>query len=138
MGTEIAKQLYKEKILTAHQMRNRKPLEGKSYLWNNGTVRNILNNRFYLGKMSCGKSIRKSVGSHAGISVTKEDGKVIPHHHTVLISEETFEMVSRFKAGQYSKRIGKRHPLVGKLFCGSYGYAMNYKRANKNTNVNYF
>lgn len=137
-SSEIAKQLHEEKIPTTSQMRNRKPPEGKGYLWSSGAVRNILNNRFYLGEMSYGKSIREHVGSHKGIAVPKEDWKVIPHHHPALVSEETFDMVSRFRPDQCTKRRGRKNPLVGKLFCGGCGYSMNYKRANKNVPPDHF
>lgn len=135
---EIAKLLHEKQIPTISQMRNQKPSEGKGYLWSRTAVRNMLNNRFYIGEMSYGKSIREHVGSKKEIAVPKEDWKVIPNHHPALVSEETFEKVSRSKTGQHTKRMGKKNPLVGKLFCGGCGYAMNYKKANKRTHVNYF
>ena len=40
--------------------------------WDNVSVRAVLNNRFYLGEMACGKSKRKYVGSKGGIAVPME------------------------------------------------------------------
>lgn len=134
----IAKRLHSEQIPTIAQMRNRKPPEGKGYLWDSGAVRRILNNRFYLGEMSYGKSIRAHVGSKKGIAVPKEDWKVIPNHHPALVSEETFNKVSKFRPEQCTRRKGVKHPLVGKLFCGGCGYSMNYKKANKNVPIDHF
>ena len=63
-------------------------------------VRGILNNRFYWGEMAYGKSVRKSVGSKAGIAVPKEDWKVIPGHHESLVTPEVFARVSSFRPEQ--------------------------------------
>lgn len=134
----IAKQLHNEQIPTAAQMRNRKPPKGRGYLWDSGAVRHILNNRFYLGEMIYGKKVRKYVGSKNGITVPKEEWKVIPNHHPALVSEETFNKVSKFRPEQCTKRKGVKNPLVGKLYCGGCGYSMNYKKANKYVPINHF
>ena len=90
-------------------------------------IRKILNNRFYLGEMAYGKSVRKSVGSQNGIAVPKEDWKVIRNHHEALISEEIYEQVSSFRLDYSTKRNREKHPLTGKLYCGGCGYSMIYK-----------
>lgn len=128
-STQIARQLYEENVPTIMQMRNpeKKYKDGKVHSWSAGAVRNILNNRFYLGEMAYGKSVRKSVGSQNGIAVAKEDWKVIRDHHEALISEEIYEQVSLFKPGYSTKRNREKHPLIGKLYCGGCGYSLNYK-----------
>lgn len=128
-STQIARQLYEENVPTIMQMRNpeKKYKDGKVHSWSAGAVRNILNNRFYLGEMAYGKSVRKSVGSQNGIAVPKEDWKVIRDHHEALISEEIYEQVSLFKPGYSTKRNREKHPLIGKLYCGGCGYSLNYK-----------
>ncbi|WP_308791532.1 recombinase family protein [Agathobacter sp.] len=90
-------------------------------------IRKILNNRFYLGEMAYGKSVRKSVGSQNGIAVPKEDWKVIRNHHKAFISEEIYEQVSSFRLDYSTKRNREKHPLTGKLYCGGCGYSMIYK-----------
>lgn len=105
-STQIAEQLNKEGVPTITQMRNsnRKCADGKIHFWHGNAVRRILNNRFYLGEMAYGKSIRKSVGSKNGILVKREEWKVIKDHHEALISEKTFEQTALFRPGRATKR----------------------------------
>ena len=128
-STQIARQLYEQNIPTITQMRDpeKKYTDGKVHSWSETAVRKILNNRFYLGEMTYGKSVRKSVGSQNGIAVPKEDWKVIPDHHEALISEEIYEQVSSFKPGYSTKRNREKHPLTGRIYCGGCGYSLNYK-----------
>lgn len=128
-STQIARQLYEENVPTITQMRNpkKKYTDGKVHSWSENAIRKILNNRFYLGEMAYGKTVRKSVGSQNGIAVPKEDWKVIRDHHEALISEEIYEQVSSFKLGYSTKRNREKHPLTGKLYCGGCGYSLNYK-----------
>ena len=92
-----------------------------------------MNNRFYIGEMAYGKSVRKSVGSRSGISVPKEEWKVIPAHHEALTTPEVFAQVSKFRPDismkkKHAARQGReKNPLTGKLYCGGCGYAMVYK-----------
>lgn len=128
-STQIAKRLYEENVPTITQIRKqgKEVQDGKLHTWSSQTVRKILNNRFYLGEMAYGKSVRKSVGSRDSIAVPKEDWKVIPNHHEPLISEEIFEQVSAFRPEWSTKRNREKHPLTGKLYCGGCGYSLNYK-----------
>ena len=128
-STQIAKQLYDEKVPTARQLRNPGTGEddGRLHTWSVNAVRSILNNRFYLGEMAYGKTVGKSVGSSERTAVPKEDWKIMPDHHEALVSEEIFEQASAFRPGYSTKRKRDRHPLTGKLYCGGCGYALNYK-----------
>lgn len=126
---QIARQLHEESVPTIMQMRKpgKEYTDGKVHSWSENSVRRMLNNRFYLGEMAYGKSVRKSVGSKNGISVPKEDWKVIKNHHEALISEKIFEQVSLFKQEHSTKRNREKHPLTGILYCGGCGYSLNYK-----------
>ena len=75
-STQIARQLGEEGIPTIMQMRHPKAdRDGKPLVWSSSAVRNILNNRFYLGEMAYGKTVRKSVGSKNSIHIPKEEWK---------------------------------------------------------------
>lgn len=128
-STQIAKILYEEQIPTITQMR--KPDKGytddRIHTWSGTMVRKILNNRFYLGEMAYGKTVRKSVGSKSSISVPKEEWKLISNHHEALVSEEIFEKAALFGKGRATKQKREKHPLVGKLYCGGCGYSLSYK-----------
>ena len=128
-STQIARQLYEESIPTIMQMRKSEKVysDGKVHSWSATSLRRILNDRFYLGEMAYGKSVRKSVGSKNGIAVPKEEWKVIPNHHEALITEEIFEQVSSFRPEVSTKRNREKHPLTGKVYCGGCGYSLNYK-----------
>lgn len=128
-STEIAVQLQREGIPTITQMRrpDKKAGDGKKHAWSSQSVRNILNNRFYLGEMAYGKTVRKTVGSKNGIHIPKEEWKVIPDHHEALVTPEVFAQVSKFRPELSTKRKREKNPLTGKLYCGGCGYAMVYK-----------
>ena len=128
-STGIAVQLRREGIPTITQMRkpDKKTEDGKAHAWSSQAVRNILNNRFYLGEMAYGKTVRKSVGSKNGIRIPKEEWKVIPDHHEALVTPEVFAQVSKFRPELSTKQKREKNPLTGKLHCGGCGYAMVYK-----------
>lgn len=139
-STQIARRLYEEQVPTIAQIRkpNRGTSDKRIYTWSSQAVRHILNNRFYLGEMAYGKTVRKSVGSRSGTAVPKEAWKVIPGHHEALISEEIFEQVSVFHPGHSTKRNREKHPLTGKLYCGGCGYSLNYKPIREKNKYRYF
>ena len=95
-------------------------------------MRGILNNRFYLGEMAYGKSVRKSVGSKNGIAVPKDEWKVITDHHEPLVTPEIFALASAYRPEQSTKRKREKHPLTGKIYCGGCGYSINYKPQSSN------
>lgn len=127
-STQIARQLGKEGIPTTTQLRHPKAdREGKPFVWSPSAVRNILNNRFYLGEMAYGKTVRKSVGSKNSVRIPKGEWKVIPNHHEALVTPEVFGQVTSFRQEHVTDRKREKHPLTGKLYCGGCRYAMVYK-----------
>lgn len=128
-STQIARQLYEEHVPTITKMRkpDKEYTDGKVHSWTENAVRRILNNRFYIGEMAYGKSVRKAVGSKKCIAISKEEWKIIKNHHEALISEEVYEQAALFKPGVSTKRKRKKHPLTGKLYCAGCGYSLNYK-----------
>ncbi len=128
-STQIARLLNEEGIPTRRQIRRQERTDegGKVRAWDNVSVRTILNNRFYLGEMACGKSKRKYAGSKNGIMLPRQEWRVIPGHHEPLVTPEDYEKASLFHTGASTKRKTQKNPLVGKLFCGGCGYSMTYK-----------
>ena len=86
-SAQIAKRLFEEKVPTATQMRfpDRSALK-ENHTWSSTMVRHILGNRFYLGEMSYGKTVRRFVGSKGKIAVPEDDWKVITDHHEPLVT----------------------------------------------------
>lgn len=128
-STQIARILNEGGVPTANQMRH--PEWSKSgeraQAWSHSTVRKILNNRFYLGEMTYGRTKRKFVGSKNGVTVPKEEWKVMEDHHEALVTQEIYDKVSSFRPDIDNKRKREKNPLTGKLICGGCGYAMIYK-----------
>lgn len=138
-STEIARRLIEEKVPAPEQIHFPEGrLEKANYTWNSAAVRNILNNRFYLGEMAYGKSVRKAVGSKSGTVRAKEEWQVIANHHEALVAREVFERVSRFRPWQSTKRKREKHPLTGKIYCGGCGYSLNYKPHSNHCKCRYF
>lgn len=132
-STQIAKELIARQTPTVTQMRHpERKMAREHHTWSHTAVRRILNNRFYLGEMAYGKSVRKSVGSKNGIAVPKEEWKVIKDHHEPLVTPEVFALASAYRPEQSTKRKREKHPLTGKIYCGGCGYAINYKPQGNN------
>lgn len=128
-STQIARMLNEKKMPTVMQMRcsDRKNKDGKIRAWSTQAVRHILNNRFYLGEMTYGRTSRKYVGSRAGVKTPETEWKTIENHHEPLVTAEVYEKVCSFHDGISVDRKTEKHPLVGKIYCGGCGYAMAYK-----------
>ncbi len=127
-SVQIAKKFYKENIPTPSQMRFPKRALKEHYFWSDQTIRKILNNRFYLGEMAYGKTMRRFVGGKEKILLPKKEWNIIANHHKALVSPEVFARASLFRQEQSTKRKYKKHPLTGKIYCGGCGYSINYKR----------
>ncbi len=107
-SVQIARQLREEQVPTASQMRRLekgKTEKENSCPWSDTAVRRILNNRFYLGEMAYGKTVRRAVGSKERIAVPRDEWKVIAGHHEALVSEEMFAAVSKFRPQSSSPQI---------------------------------
>ena len=137
-STQIARKLYEEKIPTAMQIRHPEREMKKNLTWDANMVRRILNHRFYLGEMVYGKSKRERVGSKKGIAVPKQEWNILSNHHEPLVTPEVFAQVSSFQPEKSTKRKGKKHPLIGKIFCGGCGYSLNYKKTSNGKKPRYF
>ena len=128
-STQIARILNEKKIPTVMQLRhpNKMDIDGKVRAWSTQAVRRILNNRFYLGEMTYGRTRRKYVGSKAGVKTPETEWKTIENHHESLVTAEVYEKVCSFHDGVSVERKMEKNPLVGKLYCGGCGYTMAYK-----------
>ncbi|MCM1194105.1 MAG: recombinase family protein [Acetatifactor muris] len=137
--TQIAKALIREKTPTITQMRYPERMMAKeNHTWSSTAVRTILNNRFYLGEMAYGKTVRKAVGSKGGLAVPKGEWKVIADHHEPLVTPEVFALVSSSRLEQSTRRKRPKHPLTGKIYCGGCGYSISYKPQGNSKFPNHF
>lgn len=136
-SAQIARRLVEEQIPAPMRMRHPERADIREhYNWIDKTVRRILSNRFYLGEMIYGKTVRKAVGSKSVRAVPREEWKVISKHHEPLVTEEMFSIVNWVSARNFPKRTQEKYSLTGKVYCGGCGYAMN-KGSTKNHKCQY-
>lgn len=137
-SAQIAKRLVEEQIPAPVRMRHPDRADIREhYSWIDKTVRRILNNRFYLGEMAYGKTVRKAVGSKNVKAVPREQWKIIPNHHEPLVTEEVFALVNKSNPGRSTKRIREKYSLTGKNYCGGCGYAMSYRGETKSCKTHF-
>lgn len=125
---EIAKRLNEEKIPTPGQYKNRKKMqyhimEGAG-CWNSKAVRNILENKVYLGMTVNGKFRVTNVGGKQFKRVADEEQICVSDRHEAIISEQVFKkaaMVIRYRGNQRGKahQYKRDSILTGKLRCGN-------------------
>ena len=135
---QIAKRLFEERIPTATQIRYPDRIVKKYNTWSGEHVRQILDNRFYLGEMAYGKTVSISVGSKRRIKVPKSDWKVIKNHHEPLVTPEEFSGVALKIPGHCTKRKREKHPLTGKIYCGGCGHTLNYHKSRSGKNQRWY
>jgi len=138
--SEIAKILHKENVPTCSEIRKLKKRNPEhKALWTSKYIAKILNNPFYVGHMVIGKTQRKIVGSSKNSYVSPKEWKILYDHHPALMTEEEFKTVSSKESTRdYSSMQKKRHPLVGKVYCGGCGYAARYHVDHKNPEYTFF
>lgn len=138
-SVQIAKQLYKEGIPAIQEFPGRKrECNRGTYTWSYSAVRRILSNRFYLGEMAYGKTVRKYAGSKSRFKVPENEWEVIKCHHEPLVSVEVFNNAAYTGQARNKKYQRAKHPLAGRLYCGGCGYTMSYKKAGKYSKYSYF
>lgn len=134
-SVQIAKQLQQEGVPTITQLRKRNGMLKKRQLtWSYCMIHKILNNRFYLGEITYGKTARLSVGSSKVVIQPREKWHIMQAHHEPIVSESCFKAVASPKVNRYTQRRKRRtekNIFAGKLFCGGCGYAMVYKPQNQ-------
>lgn len=101
----------------------------KYNLWSETTVKRILSNETYIGKLIQGTLQKASYKDKKVIPVPKEKWYITEHHHVAIIDDETFYKVAKLRSSrrtckdnQYGEK--KVHIFAGKLRCASCGHTM--------------
>ena len=104
--------------------------------WGRKVVSNILHDTIYIGHMRQGRR-----RAHMGklIHTPSDEWIVVENTHDPIINPGQFEKVQAVLESSRKEIMGKRSPTVpqkptlfkGKVFCGHCGFAMQYKRQNK-------
>lgn len=132
--------LYKKQLGLTYQNIKSELLGVKYNLWSETTIKRILTNETYLGKLMQGTCRKVSYKDKKVVSVPKDQWYIIDNHHDKIIDEETFYKVQsiRSKRRICSKNQGtdkKVHIFAGKLKCLTCGHTM-IKTGYVNGNIN--
>ena len=98
-------------------------------LWSTTTVKRILSNETYIGKLIQGTCKKASYKDKKVIAVPKDQWYIIEHHHEPIIDEETFYKVANLRSKRRvckSNQSGEKkvHIFAGKLRCADCGHTM--------------
>ncbi len=128
----LSKKLRRDKVLTPSAYRAKradKPLTGNPYNWNAVSLRLILNNQVYLGRMVNAKTRKISFKNKKVVKVPEEDWIIVEHTHSPIISEQLWN--DAHKKLSERKRVcntGETHMFSGLVYCGACGSALSTAR----------
>lgn len=101
------------------------PSIAKQNFWTKGTVRIILSDERYTGKVTYGTKRRKQMGINRVVSTAKENWVVVDDMHEAIISWELFCAVqSKMKKVQRCKGNKREYMLRSRVFCGMCSHAI--------------
>lgn len=107
--------------------------------WTESTIRNILRNPIYIGKIRWNtkkrkKRVRDGIVSYERTTPPPEEQVFVDGLHSPIIPAETFykaqEILSRRGSAPVHKRTELQNPFAGLLFCGKCGRAITLRTFN--------
>lgn len=101
--------------------------KGERFLWNSATICQILRNEIYIGNIVQKKYTKDFVGGKNHLN-PRENWLVSYGHHESIISKEVFDKVQEDRGNKRPPQYNRKHPLVGKLVCGSCKKNLRYRR----------
>lgn len=131
-STEITKLFNETRVKTPIEFKMEKGTtgripKGERFVWNNGTICQILKNEIYIGNIVQKKYTKDFVGGKNHLN-PREDWLVSCHHHEPIIEKEVFEKVQEGRGMKKNVQHNPRNPLVGKLVCGGCKKSLSYRR----------
>lgn len=113
-------------------------------IWNPGTVKRILANEAYIGKLIQGRERKLSYKSKKIVKAPKSEWIIIPNNHSPIIDKKTFETVRRI--AQSKRRtcktketvINKPNIFSGKLKCQECGSNMQRNGITRDNTTYYY
>jgi DNA invertase Pin-like site-specific DNA recombinase/ssDNA-binding Zn-finger/Zn-ribbon topoisomerase 1 len=129
----IAKYLTDNDVPTSAKLNNRKNTSGN---WHGSSVKLILQNPHYTGKLVQHRQESLSVTNSKRKKINKEEHIIVENTHEAIINEATFDMVqkkihekSRQTTGEITTK--EKHLLTGILKCADCGTNLWYKNNRK-------
>ena len=98
----------------------------KPFDWHATSVRAILNNPVYLGKLTFGKTKTKGFFDKRRVPTEESDWIVVEHTHEPLVSQELWDTVHQMmKARRRENSSGHVQPFAGLVKCAGCGSSLN-------------
>lgn len=104
----------------------------KEFDWHVTSIRAILNNEVYLGKLVYGKQRNKSMKSKEKVRNPKEDWIVVENCHEPIITQELWDTVHKIlNAKHRPAKAGEVHMFAGLLYCSDCGHCLTYSQKQR-------
>jgi len=105
----------------------------KEFDWHVTSIRVILENEVYLGKLIYGKQRNKSMKSKQKTRNDREDWIIVENCHEPIISQELWDTVHKImKSKHRPSNTGKIQIFAGLLYCADCGHALTYSQRKRN------
>lgn len=104
----------------------------KEFDWHVTSIRAILNNEVYLGKLVYGKQRNKSMKSKEKVRNPKEDWIVVENRHEPIITQELWDTVHKIlNAKHRPAKAGEVQMFAGLLYCSDCGHCLTYSQKQR-------
>lgn len=104
----------------------------KEFDWHVTSIRVILNNEVYLGKLIYGKQRNKSMKSKHKVRNPQQDWIVVENCHEPLISQELWDAAHKVMASKHHPTLsGEVQIFAGLLYCSDCGHALTYSQKQR-------
>ena len=104
----------------------------KEFDWHVTSIRAILNNEVYLGKLVYGKQRNKSMKSKEKVRNPKEDWIVVENCHEPIITQELWDTVHKIlNAKHRPAKAGEVQMFAGLLYCSDCGLCLTYSQKQR-------
>lgn len=104
----------------------------KEFDWHVTSIRAILNNEVYLGKLVYGKQRNKSMKSKEKVRNPKEDWIVVENCHEPIITQELWDTVHKIlNAKHRPAKAGEVQMFAGLFYCSDCGHCLTYSQKQR-------
>lgn len=104
----------------------------KEFDWHVTSIRAILNNEVYLGKLVYGKQRNKYMKSKEKVRNPKEDWIVVENCHEPIITQELWDTVHKIlNAKHRPAKAGEVQMFAGLLYCSDCGHCLTYSQKQR-------
>ncbi len=105
----------------------------KEFDWHVTSIRVILENEVYLGKLIYGKQKSKSMKSKQKVKCPREEWIVVENCHEPIITQELWDSAHRMlSTKRRPTQTGEVQMFAGLLYCADCGHALTYSQKKRN------